>query len=122
MLFRSRLDIEERGMREFIGFAEDHRGIFKIFWDAQFVDQAAFKAYYEGFASAYARRLAESRDTGEVRNVDLTALAYSLIGIANFVALKYTVFESGDVPEEAIRAVVTLLSKGAFIEQPSGRT
>jgi len=113
---QTRLEIEERGIREFLAFASEHPGIFRIFWDAQFVDQDAFKEYYESFAEAYARRLAESRDLGEVRDVDLTALSYCLIGISNFVALKYTVFDSGDVPEAAIRAVVTLLEKGAFVE------
>jgi AcrR family transcriptional regulator len=112
----SRLEIEERGVREFFSFVAEHKGLFRIIWDAQFVDQAAFKAYYEGFASAYARRLGEAKDAGEVRDLDLQALSYSLIGINNFVALKYIIFDGGDVPESAIKTVVSLLSSGAFAE------
>ncbi|MBU0926184.1 MAG: TetR/AcrR family transcriptional regulator [Spirochaetes bacterium] len=113
----TRLEIEERGAREFFKFVAEHTGLFRIIWDAQFVDQDAFKAYYEGFATAYARRLGEARDAGSVRDMDLTALSYSLIGIVNFVALKYTVFDGGSVPESAIRAVVTLLSEGAIVDE-----
>jgi len=110
----SRLEIEERGAREFFAFVAEHKGLFRIVWDAQFVDEEAFKAYYEGFATAYARRLGEAQGRGEVADVDLTALSYSLIGIINFIALKYSVFDGGAVPESAIKTVVTLLSSGAI--------
>lgn len=117
---RTRLEIEERGAREFFGFVAEHKGLFRIVWDAQFVDKDAFKAYYEGFANAYARRLAEARDRGEVADVDLTALSYSLIGIVNFIALKYSVFDGGAVPESAVRTVVALLANGAIKQPPQG--
>ena len=110
----SRLEIEERGAREFFAFVAEHKGLFRIVWDAQFVDEEAFKAYYEGFATAYAKRLGEAQGRGEVADVDLTALSYSLIGIVNFIALKYSVFDGGAVPESAIQTVVALLSSGAI--------
>jgi len=112
----TRLQVEEPGAREFFTFVSEHTGLFRIVWDAQFVDQDAFKAYYEEFAKAYARKLGEARDSGEVRDLDMTALSYSFIGIVNFVALKYAVFDGGEVPESAIRTVVSLLSTGAIIE------
>ncbi len=111
----SRLDAEELGVREFFKFVAEHKGLYRIVWDAQFVDTEAFTAYYEGFAQAYQRRLGQAEAKGEVRELDLVALSYSLIGIANFVALKYVIFEDGDVPESAIKAVVTLLSQGAIL-------
>lgn len=115
----SRLEVEERGIREFFGFASEHRGFFRIFWEAQFVDPAAFKDYYENFAAAYSQKLAACRDSGQVDNVDLTVLSYGLIGMTNFVALKYTVFDSGSVPEEALETIMTLLGRGVFRNGPA---
>lgn len=115
----TRLEAEELGVREFFKFVAEHQGLFRIIWDAQFVDKESFVAYYEGFATAYQRRLGEARDRGEVRDLDVTALSYSLIGIANFVALKYIIFEGGSVPESAIRTIMALLSQGAVLEVPS---
>ncbi len=114
----ARVEIEERGIRAFFEYVSEHTGLFRIIWDAQFVDQEAFRAYYEGFATAYARRLGEARDAGQVRDLNMDALAYSLIGINNFIALKYLIFDGTEVPESAIRTAIALLSDGALIGGP----
>ena len=38
------------GLKTFLSFASKHIGLFKIVWQAQFVDMDAFKNYCESFA------------------------------------------------------------------------
>jgi len=112
----TRYEQEHQGFRAFFAFLNRHRGLFKIIWEAQFVDQEIFRNYYEGIGKSYTRRLAEARDRGEVRpDADPAVLAYSFIGIVNFIGLKWIIFDDKPVSEEVIDQMMKLVRSGAFL-------
>lgn len=106
------IDKEFLGQQAFFEFVNMHRGLYKIIWEAQFVDKELFKEYYSSFANGYVRRLTEASASGEYRDINPETLAYILMGISNFIGLKWIIFEEKGVPEEAINQIMDVLKYG----------
>jgi hypothetical protein len=47
--------------------------------------------------------------------IDAGILAYSLIGIANFIGLKWIIFDDKPVPDEVIHEIMRFIRSGAFV-------
>ena len=63
---RDALDGERRALEAFLRFARDHRDIYRIIDEAEFVEPAAYREHYETTATRIAARLAAARDKGEI--------------------------------------------------------
>lgn len=112
---QTRYEEEHEGFKAFFSFLNRHRGLFKIIWEAQFVDPESFRNYYENIATAYSRRLAEAQGKGEIReDLNTDVLAYCFVGIVNFVGLKWIIFDDHEVGEEVIDELMKFLKEGAF--------
>lgn len=111
---KTRYDIEYEGFKTFFQFVKNHRGLYKIIWEAQFVDVELFKAYYENFAQRYMKRIKEAQDAEEMRDLNPKSLAYSLMGISNFIGLKWVIFDNEPVTDEVIEDIMKFVSHGAF--------
>ncbi|MDR3590789.1 MAG: TetR/AcrR family transcriptional regulator [Negativicutes bacterium] len=111
---KTRYDQEYTGFKTFFDFVRNHRGLYKIIWEAQFVDNDLFRDYYEKFAERYVAKLQSAQAKGEVVDIDPKILAYSLIGISNFIGLKWIIFDDQPVPDEVIREIMRFVRHGAF--------
>lgn len=111
----TRFEKEQKGFKAFFQFLNRHRGLFKIIWEAQFVEPELFKNYYESIASSYTRRIKEAQDTGEIKStIDANATVYSFLGIVNFIGLKWILFDDKPVPDNIIDDLMTIIKNGAF--------
>lgn len=111
----SRYDMEYKGFKAFFNFLKHHRGLYKIIWEAQFVDEETFKDYYENIAKGYKRQIEQAQKSGEmVDDIDAKTLAYCFIGIGNFIGLKWIIFDDECVSDEIIDDVMKFLRNGAF--------
>ncbi|MEN0063001.1 MAG: TetR/AcrR family transcriptional regulator [Myxococcota bacterium] len=112
----TRLDREELGLRAFLSFVSEHRNLYRIVRQAEFIDEEAYRDYYRKFAQGYVAGLRGAVDKGEVAPVDVEALAYALMGISDFIGMRWVLWaneESGaEVPEATIEAVLHLLRNG----------
>jgi AcrR family transcriptional regulator len=102
------------GLRTFLSFASKHIGLFKIIWQAQFVDMDAFKEYYETFSARYISHISDAQERGEFADIDPVYFSYILMGIYNFVALKCIVFDEKEPSEELVQEVFKFIRNGAF--------
>src|SRR5881227_4268693 len=66
-----RLDGERRALEAFLKFAHDHRAIYRIIDEAEFVEPKVYREHYETTATRIAARFKVGRDNGEVA-ADLT--------------------------------------------------
>ena len=107
-----RLAIEEQGMRAFFAFLRQHRHLYRIVRQAEFVDESVYRAYYQRFAEGYRAGLERDRMRGVVAPVDMEALTYALMGISDFLGMRWLLWEGEEPPEAAIQAVVHLLRHG----------
>lgn len=112
---KNRYEEEKIGFRVFFDFARKHIGLYKIIWESQFVDEEIFKEYYENFANRYIKRIEEAQKNKQIVDIDPETLAYCLMGIINFIGLKWVIFNDKPVPDEVIEDIMKLLKTGMFV-------
>ncbi len=108
-----RFTMEERGLRAFLAYLRQHPSLYMIVSQAEFVDEEAYRAYYDKFTEGYLAGIKKAQARGEVSaDVDPEALACALMGIYDFMGMRWVLWEDRDVPEEAIQTVLHLLRHG----------
>jgi AcrR family transcriptional regulator len=94
------LDGARRGLERFLEFARNHRDVYRIVDEAEFVDQNAYREHYETTAARIAARYIFAREQGEIAgdltDQDLEILAWASMGANVFLGLRYSVWESAD--------------------------
>jgi AcrR family transcriptional regulator len=107
---KNRLEKEQVGFGAFFDFARAHRQLYRIVQEADRLDQPTFQEYYAQLARPYARGLQKAMEAGEIREMDPEALAYALIGIGHFLALRWLVWpndEKGELVEDHAGSTAT---------------
>lgn len=91
------LDGERRALEAFLDFVRDHRDIYRIIDEAEFVDPATYREHYETTANRIAARLAAAREKGQIdasfTDEELQVLAWGMMGANVFLGLRYSVWE-----------------------------
>lgn len=108
------LDIEARALAAYLRFVADHKEVYRIIDEAEFVDPVGFKTHYVTTAERIATRLAEGVARGELNDSDPLALevrAWAVMGINVFLGLRFGVWGSEDADAVA-RHANALLSTG----------
>ena len=109
------MDGERRALESFLQFAREHRDVYRIIDEAEFVEPAAYREHYETTAARIAARLAAARDKGEVAagysDKDLEVLAWAIMGANVFLGLKFEVWSSAD-PGHIAEVTSRLLRQG----------
>ena len=113
----SALEIEEAALAAFLRFAREHKEIYRIIDEAEFVDPASYRAHYETIAERIAGRLAAGGDSGEFRPGLGELEAWAVMGMDVFVGLRYAVWgaedgEDGPAADAVARGVNRLLAEG----------
>lgn len=113
----TRLDMETAGIRAFIMHALNNPRCYNLIWESLYVDRELFLNYYKSFANSYVKGLTEA--AAEVNpELDLETLAYSLIGITNFVGLQAITEEN--ITEERINKMIDTIRRvfrsGIFVK------
>jgi AcrR family transcriptional regulator len=116
-----RLEIEKRGFEAFFRFVARHRRIYSIVQEAERVAPEAFHAYYRSFSRGYIRGLREAMNKGAIKELDPEAIAYTLMGIGHFVALRWLIWpqegeaEEGytaELPEKVFASIMAFITGG----------
>jgi AcrR family transcriptional regulator len=109
------LDGERRALTAFLRFAHDHRDIYRIIDESEFVDPAAYREHYETTANRIAVRLAAAREKGEIGRFtddELGILSWAMMGANVFLGLRFAVWDDAD--EERIADVVNRMWREGF--------
>jgi len=88
-----RLAIEREGFRGFFRFVAEHRDLYRIVRQAEFVDEGAYRAYYVRLAAGYVRGLTRAMDARQIRRADPEQLAWCLMGIGDFLGMRWVLWE-----------------------------
>lgn len=114
----TRFEKEKKGMKSFLQFTRTNKHVYNIIWESLYIDKNLFKEYYEDFGMRYAKGMVEAQGKGEVRDIDPTILSYLLMGVSNFIGLKYVMFqENEDSFDEVVDKVMEVLESGMFIRK-----
>lgn len=108
------LDGERLALEAYLGFVKDHKEVYRIIDEAEFVDPAGFRAHYETTASRIAARLTAAAERGEIDRGDALSTevrAWAIMGINVFLGLRFGVW--GSEPPAAVASEVNgLLRRG----------
>jgi AcrR family transcriptional regulator len=99
------LDGERCALARFLEFAREHRDIYRIIDESEFVDPAAYREHYETTATRIAARLRSAREKGEIAgsysDEDLGILAWGMMGANVFLGLRFAVWDGEDADKVA---------------------
>ena len=109
------LDAEGRALESFLNFVADHREVYRIIDEAEFVDPEGFRKHYVTTADRIAARLDAGKKKGEVASMDSKIAteveAWAIMGMNVFLGLRFGVWGK-DKPAEVTRVANRLLRRG----------
>ena len=108
----NRIEAEERAFTAFFTLVNEHPYLYCIARQAEFVDPDAFRAWYSKIVDKYAKRLAEAIDREEIRSTDAETLAYCLLGIADFLGMRWPYWTRKPMPPKAFKAMMSFIRYG----------
>ena len=112
---RDTLDAARKGLELFLQFVRNHRDVYRIVDEAEFVDPEAYREHYETTAARIAARFAAARENGELAaeltDDDLEILAWASMGANVCLGLRYSVWSSAD-PGRVAAVANRMLRKG----------
>ena len=107
-----RLAAERKGLEAFIDFVREHRDLYRIVNEAQFVAADAYQKYYTDFAAAYQRNLAEASKKSEIRKGEDEQRSWALIGASVFLGMRYGLWDDEVSSAEIANGVADLFEHG----------
>jgi len=107
-----RLSVERLGLEAFIAFSLSHQNLYKVVMESQFVDETIYREYYQTLADAYTVNLERAQASGDVRQGNASAQAWSLMGVAHFLGLRYAIWRHEAPPQEIFDATFELIANG----------
>ncbi|GCE18545.1 TetR/AcrR family transcriptional regulator [Dictyobacter kobayashii] len=116
----NRIEIERRGFQAFFQFVASHRRIYSIVQEAERVAPEAFYAYYYKISQGYIRGLQEAMNEGSIRQLNPEAIAYTLMGIGHFIALRWLIWPPeggseeyrGELPASVFDSIMEFITNG----------
>lgn len=108
----SALDVEQTALQSFLDFAGEHKEIYRIIDESEFVDNDAYRAHYEGTATRILARLHEGAERGEVRSDIEEVHAWAVMGMNVFLGLRFAVWSDERSSESVAKAARSILEKG----------
>jgi AcrR family transcriptional regulator len=107
-----RLTAERLGLAAFIAFVRQHRELYRIIEESQFVAHDVYREHYLTFADGYRRNLAAAAARGEIASGEDEPRAWALIGMSVFLGMRYGVWDEDLSPEEVADVAIDLVSEG----------
>ena len=108
------LQIERAALAAFLGFAGEHKEVYRIIDEAEFVDPDSYREHYENVGARIVERLRKGSASGEMRE-DLGEIeAWALMGMNVFLGLRYAIWRSDGDPDhaEVARLANKMLDRG----------
>ena len=107
-----RLTAEREGIMAFIEFVRQHKNLYRVVSEAQFVANDAFHDYYSVFADAYQENLSAAAARAEIRKGDYEIWSWAMIGMAVFLGMRFADWDESRPAEEIAGAAWDLLANG----------
>ena len=97
---RTRAEQERLGFQAFFKFTAEHPALYRIIRQAEFVSPDILRRHYERFLAGYVPGLREAMERGEVVESDAETLAWTLMGIAELIGMRWVLWgDGGEIPD-----------------------
>jgi AcrR family transcriptional regulator len=106
------IDAEGRALCAFLGFAREHKEIYRIIDEAEFVAPDAWTAHYQGTVDRIMERLGAAEARAEIAGPIDEAHAWAIMGMNVFLGLRYGVMDEEREVDEVADVVNAMLRYG----------
>jgi len=107
-----RRDVERAGFVAFFRYIRRHPAMYRIVRQAEFVDPGLFRWYYRRLAEGYVDGLKDAMRDGQIRRLDPEVLAYCLMGIGDFLGMRWVLWEKNGVRPAVVDAMMDFMLRG----------
>lgn len=108
----NRLEAERLGILAYLQFVREHKSLYRVVMEAQFVAPDAYRAYYRTFSDAYRQQLSQAAKRGEISEGDDDVRVWALMGASTFLGLKYGVWDDNADVNAVSEAAADLMING----------
>lgn len=98
------LDAERRALAAYLHFAADHKEVYRIIDEAEFVAAEAYRRHYERVAARIASRLEAGAEKDQLRGLDALereVVAWASMGMNVFLGLRFSVWGTENLDKVA---------------------
>jgi AcrR family transcriptional regulator len=106
----TRLDAELAGTKAFFGWLRDHRDLHRILHLIDEVDTSLAVEFYSSIAKGYSEGLAQAMETGEAQRVDPELLAYALMGMNQFISMRWILWAEQEVADSLLEDMARIVA------------
>ncbi len=103
---------ERAGLLAFLEFVREHKEIYRIIDEAEFVDPERFREHYSNTAARIAARLQAAAERSEVREDVSDIHAWAIMGMNVFLGMRFCVWDDDVPPARIADTVADFLSRG----------
>ena len=107
-----RLEGERKGLAEFLAFVRQHKELYRIIDEAEFVDPPSYRAHYENTVAGYVASLKDAAAKGQVRADVEEVHAWAIVGMNVFLGLRYGVIGEDRDVDDVANIAADLLTNG----------
>ncbi len=107
-----RLEGERKGLNKFLNFVREHKELYRIIDEAEFVDPPSYRAHYEDTVNGYLASLKEAATKGQVRDDVEEVHAWAIVGMNVFLGLRFGVLDEDRDAAEVATIAADLLTNG----------
>lgn len=108
----NRIEKEREGFRALLYFLKERPYWYNLFPQAEFVDKDLHRKIFEEFAQIYIKRIEESIEKGQIRKLNSEMLVYSLMGIVNYIGLKWIIWDKKDITDDMLDEIMDFITYG----------
>lgn len=100
------------GFKTFFSWVKNHKNLYSIVQQSVLVDEKLYRWYYERLASGYIKGLEEAIGKDEIKAYNTETIAYCLMGISQFLGMRWVYWEDQEVPEGDFEDAMTFIFHG----------
>ena len=93
------LEVERAALEAFLRFAGEHKEVYRIIDEAEFVDPRSYRTHYETVGARIIDRLEKGGARGAMREGLGEIEAWALMGMNVFLGLRYAIWRGEDDPD-----------------------
>jgi AcrR family transcriptional regulator len=108
----NRLEAERLGIEAYLAFVREHKALYRVVMEAQFVAPEAYRDYYRVFSEAYRQQLAQAAKRGEISHGDDEVRVWALMGASTFLGLRYGVWDDERAVADIAQGAADLMING----------
>ena len=108
----NRLEGERIGLATFLQFVRQHKELYRIIDEAEFVDPPSYRAHYDNTVAGYVASLTDAASKGQVRADVGEVHAWAIVGMNVFLGLRYGVWSEDRDANDVAAIAADFLTNG----------